>query len=106
MTEHEPLKIIVLCRSWREIDSLLYQIATHHPLIAINFARRRIMTKNKDNILFYTRDSNKIDGMSADILVTDLEITNRERQIVRNSRVSLDKGTWGYADLFDYLGAD
>lgn len=104
MTEHEPLKIIILCRSWREIDSLLYEIASRHPLITINFPRRRVMTKNKDNILFYTKDSKTMDGVNGDVLVTDLGISNLDRQIVRYSRLEADKTIWSYADLVDYLG--
>ena len=104
MNEHEPLKIIVLCRSYREIDTLINNLALSQQFIAVSFSRRRIVTKNKDNILFYTRDSKTMDGLSADILVTDLDISNRERQIVRNSRVGADKNIWSYADLIDYLG--
>ena len=105
MNEHEPLKIIVLCRNYREIDTLINNLALNQQFIAVSFSRTKIATKNKDNILFYTRDSKTMDGLSADILVTDLEVTNRERQIVRNSRVNIDKGVWSYAELIDYLGA-
>ena len=105
MTEHEPLKIIVLCRSWRDIDCMMNNLALNQQFIAVSFSKKRIVTKNKDDILFYTKDSKTMDGIHGDVLVTDLDITNLEKQIVRYSRVGTDKNIWSYADLIDYLGA-
>lgn len=105
MDEHEPLKIIVLCRSWRDIDCMMNNLALNQQFIAVSFSRRKIVTKNKDNIFFYTRDSKTMDGIHGDVLVTDLDITNLEKQIVRYSRVGTDKNIWSYPDLIDYLGA-
>ena len=107
MTRLEPLKIIVLCRSWREVDYMIHNLVLSHKFTAVNFGQRRIVTKSNDVIRFYTIDSKTMDGLSADVLVKDGEITNQDRQMVRYSRLDpADKSIWSYEDLLDYLGRD
>ena len=84
-----PLNIAVLCRSWREIATIIYnlQLQNVNSIKEVNYRKRRIVTKCDDVITFYHRDSKLNDGIRADVLVADFYPNQYELAILRYSSI-------------------
>lgn len=108
MSDVKPLKIAVMCHSNRQVSNIINDLIWSNGgrFSRISRTRGKITTKRGDDIRFYTLNSNTIDGIKADVVVSDpFTISDYQyfilQQIVCASRE--ENKIWTFGDFERFL---